>query len=863
MFGSKGSVTELKDVIVNNVYYKGDSYYMAALAIHVTDMSNCKITGSISTDAANDIREFAGLACEASGKVLNCIYDAKLQCDTSAYIAGIVYSAIDVENCSTTQDSYIKVNADYLDYTWWVLPASGVAGIVYSINAKSNEKGILKGNVNNALLDATLNRSFNAAGIAMGVGVKYGETGSCEVTDNINNGTIKGDYVSGIADVGSGTTISGCKNTGELIGEIGAAGISSSANNRHMTISDCRNEGSIRSNITGLSGIKDGFGGAAGLFGECDAERVTGCVNTGSVSSAVAASGIIGVMSPTSIVKVDNCHNTGDVSGSEAAGLILASKPSIYDSNGKEEGPGSLVIKRSYNLGLITQTNTTEETFAGTAGLVGYADNLNMTDCYNAGMVDASRSTSMPNNCGATAGLVGRMRNATIKSSYNVGEIKKGSIPAYEIAARDTTDAGTCRILSTYYLENNIANSAAGDIAGEAVAGLSVNKLSSTAMADMFSYSGWDFDVVWTMDETGSYSYPQLTGKAPANDDNTDPDDVETVETITGGMYVVNQKIDTTDEVIFGKTYAKYAVTPKGAASVSKGIATVKRVPSDGKITITGLEKNNKGKYVEAKAYTFTAQKPKLPKTVTFTMPYDAELYTGEQAAVLTSSLVADTEAVPSAWTFARTKTPIAGYDAEKGIIYAISKGSVKVTAVFGDPDSALSAKYSFTVKVNIPKISKTAASLQSNAALLLKLNGVSKTSKVTWSSNYPEYVSVEENSGKITALKYNEDTEGKVIIQAAMDGVKFPVYACEVSVVKPTLSKSAVELKAGKSLKISVKGTRFKAKKGGTDITFKSSDEAIATVDETGKVKGIAAGECTITVNVAGVELPCKVTVK
>ncbi len=42
----------------------------------------------------------------------------------------------------------------------------------------------------------------------------------------------------------------------------------------------------------------------------------------------------------------------------------------------------------------------------------------------------------------------------------------------------------------------------------------------------------------------------------------------------------------------------------------------------------------------------------------------------------------------------------------------------------------------------------------------------------------------------------------------------------------------------------------------------MESSDPDRVTVDDAGKVRGMAAGECTVTVNVAGMKLPCRVVV-
>ncbi len=73
---------------------------------------------------------------------------------------------------------------------------------------------------------------------------------------------------------------------------------------------------------------------------------------------------------------------------------------------------------------------------------------------------------------------------------------------------------------------------------------------------------------------------------------------------------------------------------------------------------------------------------------------------------------------------------------------------------------------------------------------------------------------------------------------------------------VAVSLSDTSVEV--GKRLSYQLSAS------GGKNIVFRSSDEAVATVDETGLVKGVATGECTVTAeNEDGSRADCRVTVK
>ena len=79
-------------------------------------------------------------------------------------------------------------------------------------------------------------------------------------------------------------------------------------------------------------------------------------------------------------------------------------------------------------------------------------------------------------------------------------------------------------------------------------------------------------------------------------------------------------------------------------------------------------------------------------------------------------------------------------------------------------------------------------------------------------------------------------------------------VTVAEAAAIK--LNKKKKTLNVGKSFKLKVKGTSEKT-------TFTSSDETVAKVDKKGKVTAVSVGKATITANVAGNTLTCKVTVK
>ena len=97
---------------------------------------------------------------------------------------------------------------------------------------------------------------------------------------------------------------------------------------------------------------------------------------------------------------------------------------------------------------------------------------------------------------------------------------------------------------------------------------------------------------------------------------------------------------------------------------------------------------------------------------------------------------------------------------------------------------------------------------------------------------------------GKITAKK-----AGKVTITAKANGI---TKRCEVNVKKPSLSvkgSTAVNLKKGKSAKISVK-----VKPAGK-IRFQSSKSKIVSVSSKGEMKALKKGKAEITVSCYGIK--------
>lgn len=144
------------------------------------------------------------------------------------------------------------------------------------------------------------------------------------------------------------------------------------------------------------------------------------------------------------------------------------------------------------------------------------------------------------------------------------------------------------------------------------------------------------------------------------------------------------------------------------------------------------------------------------------------------------------------------------------------------------------------------PSISAKKATLLPGQTLQLSMKNTGGAA-VKWSSTKAAVATVNAR-GLVTAKK-----AGKAKITAVVSGKK---YVCTVTVKTVKLNKTSVSVNAGKTVKLTLKGTTSKNK-----VVWSSSNTRVATVSG-GTVKGVGGGTATITATVYGVRYNCKVTV-
>ena len=148
-------------------------------------------------------------------------------------------------------------------------------------------------------------------------------------------------------------------------------------------------------------------------------------------------------------------------------------------------------------------------------------------------------------------------------------------------------------------------------------------------------------------------------------------------------------------------------------------------------------------------------------------------------------------------------------------------------------------------VSVSPSSITLTEGDSQSLSATVSPGDATDKS--VTWSSSAPAVATVDQ-SGKVTAVKAGTAT----ITVKTTDGGKtatctVTVNAKVIAVTQVTLDVKTKELVEGESF--TLKATVSPDNASDKSVTWSSSDETVAKVDQNGKVTAVKAGAATITV--------------
>ena len=145
------------------------------------------------------------------------------------------------------------------------------------------------------------------------------------------------------------------------------------------------------------------------------------------------------------------------------------------------------------------------------------------------------------------------------------------------------------------------------------------------------------------------------------------------------------------------------------------------------------------------------------------------------------------------------------------------------------------------------PRISSSKLTIIKGQSRTLKITGLKKGQKITWKSSNSKIVTVNK-AGRLQAK-----AKGSATITGTFSKRK---YTCKVTVQAPKLNKTSVTLKVGQTYQLKLSGTN-------QNITWKSSNSKIVTVNKAGKLFAKSAGNATITAQVNGIRFVCKVKIQ
>ena len=387
---------------------------------------------------------------------------------------------IDLSNLEGDWEPIGKATNTYDDYVAYGGTFDGgghtISGLIIN-NSKQYQAlfGYVKGGeIKGLTVAGSVTTSTKSSAYAAGI-VGYGSPVTIE--NCVNQATVtakqKG-YIAGITAYagGTGSSISGCKNQGDIVAADGYVGgiVATTSSTTSVTVKNCINSGAIT-----CTGTPNSYGGNVGgvggsISGTSTVER---CGNTGTVSSTMKRTGgVAGSVSGT----IQSCFNTGDVTG-------------IYSLGGIAGITGSKNTKISdcYNWGNIT-CNVPAVVFKdtnakGVGGIIGDPGSTSNTgnvlkNCYNAG--------SIVNHDSATEGIVlGGIMGSSSAKNYKGVEIK------------NLITAQNCYYLSADGLNGDGANADASGITAKTESELKASDMagllggSYISQTDNYPILGW------------------------------------------------------------------------------------------------------------------------------------------------------------------------------------------------------------------------------------------------------------------------------------------------------------------------------------------------------------------------------------
>jgi len=284
------------------------------------------------------------------------------------------------------------------------------------------------------------------------------------------------------------------------------------------------------------------------------------------------------------------------------------------------------------------------------------------------------------------------------------------------------------------------------------------------------------------------------------------------------------------------------SVTNKGVTWISSN-TNVATVDSNGKIT--AIAEGNAvitctTTYGIKKSATCNVTVPK--ESVTGINLKNTSLNVEKGGTATLTATVSPTSATNKTVIWSSSNTKVATVDSN-GKITGVGYGTTVITCTTNDGSKTATCNVTVITSVASVKLNNTSLNVEKGktATLIETVNPTSATNKtVIWSSSNTNVATV-DNKGKITGVEYGTS----VITCTTNDGNKTATCSITVgtSVTSINLDNTSFSLEKGNTATITATVNPTNA-----TVTWSSSDTKVATVDTTGKVTAVSAGNATIT---------------
>ena len=190
------------------------------------------------------------------------------------------------------------------------------------------------------------------------------------------------------------------------------------------------------------------------------------------------------------------------------------------------------------------------------------------------------------------------------------------------------------------------------------------------------------------------------------------------------------------------------------------------------------------------------------------------------------------------------------------GTVTGVKAGTAVITAAAGGK------KATCTVKVGAVTLNYKSLTMKKGTNTTGLTAKYVNDSYKSWKSSNNKVVKVTVKKGKVTlkAVKKGSAVITVTTKSGATASCKIKVQTKDVKTKKMALNKKKATLKVKKSLQLKLTRTPITAS---DKVTWRTSNQKVATVNKNGKVTAKKAGKVTITVKANGKKATCKITVK